>query len=436
MLVLLLTLSAQTVSLEPCRFVRGAECGTVAVARDPFGDDDDAIELRVLVARASGRQPEVDPLFFLAGGPGQAATELAKHILPALSKVRKKRDIVLVDQRGTGRSSPLDCEEDIKTLTEALHLDADLEKLKACLAGHLEAGKDPRLYTTRYAAADLDAVRDALGYARINLMGVSYGTRLALVHAQMFGATTRAIVLDGAAPLEIKLGAFAGQDAARATEHLEADLGKPLTDLALPQTVTVPHPRTGDLETLTFTRAHVLAILRGALYSPLTSSLVPLAMERAAAGDFRALAGLALAGDGDISAGLYLSVACSEDHPLITAEERAAIDKDVAASVLRPLDQSCPLWPKGKSYVPKSIDTRTLVLSGALDPVTPPRWGEVAAARSSQSTHLVFKATGHGVWSTACGRRVIADFLEDNPLKTECKDTLARPPFFKSELGP
>ena len=149
-------------------------------------------------------------MFFLAGGPGQAATELAAQINAGLREVRRQRDIVLVDQRGTGKSNPLTCtdadgqamELDALTAPDDAALDAYVGR---CLAG-LEGRADPRFYTTANAIRDLDTVRAALGAEQVNLVGGSYGTRVAQQYAMAYPQHTRSIVLDGVAPNDLVVG--------------------------------------------------------------------------------------------------------------------------------------------------------------------------------------------------------------------------------------
>ncbi len=421
---------------RPCP-VPDAQCQWVDVPEDPDHPDRRTLSLFVLVAKSASRVPAPDPVYFLAGGPGQAAaSDLARLMVPLLRDIRRTRDLVFVDQRGTGRSNPLACDLFGESLTARLQSELDLDKLAACRDGF---DADLRFYTTRYAAADLDAVRAALGHSRINLMGGSYGTRLGMVYAQTFPEHTRALVLDGLAPVEIKLPVFIGEDAARALALLERDLGRPLglEHISLPATVTLPHPRTGLMETVTFTRDNVYALIRLALYDPDTSSLVPLAVDRARAGDFRALAGLAATADARGHWGLYLSVICNEDLPRITEAERAGLrDSFLGEFGFATMAQACADWPRGAVHAPAAIEARALLLTGALDPVTPPRWAEKAAQRMPRATSVVVPATAHGTWSRRCARGLMRDFLDERDLDRSCLSDIARPPFFVDELGP
>lgn len=186
----------RSMDLQPCPLKVGQDdqmqalCGVLPVPENPNDPQGRKIDLNVVVFPAVKRIPEPDALFLLAGGPGQAATEAFPALLTAFFNIHQRRDIVMVDQRGTGKSNPLRCLDDED---ESLAEDAALEKLKACPSA-LDA--DLRYYTTEIAMADLDAVRAALGYTTINLYGASYGTRAALTYLRMYPDRVRSLILD------------------------------------------------------------------------------------------------------------------------------------------------------------------------------------------------------------------------------------------------
>ena len=169
--------------LETCKSNDGpvdALCGTFEVYEDREAASGRKIPLKIVVLPALGNEPKPDPLFFLAGGPGGGAADMASGIKPAFARIQSERDIVLVDQRGTGDSNPLKCELDEDSLEELSKADEmPLDELRACLEGY---DADAKLYTTSIAMDDLDDVRQFLGYGAINVYGGSYGTRAALVY--------------------------------------------------------------------------------------------------------------------------------------------------------------------------------------------------------------------------------------------------------------
>jgi pimeloyl-ACP methyl ester carboxylesterase len=320
-----------------------ARCGSWQVLEDRAQPQGPRISLRFAVLEALTTERAVDPLFVLVGGPGQAASSSGVPLAQALSALRRTRDVVLVDQRGTGASNPLNCPARDAGLSLELRSDdtLDSEWVQSCR----KASKaDLAKYTTPHALADLDEVRTALGYERINLWGGSYGSRVALQYAVVYPEHTRSVILDGAAPTDVKLPLYAGRDAQRALERLYADCAaEPACARTFPQglaqfesllselereprTVNVPHPSTGARTEVRVTKAGVAAAVRGLLYSTELSRLVPLLVARAKAGDFAPLVtAAATLGDGiaqaGLSLGMFLSVMCSEDVPRISVSE-------------------------------------------------------------------------------------------------------------------
>ncbi|RPI33653.1 MAG: alpha/beta fold hydrolase, partial [Chloroflexota bacterium] len=214
-----------TISLEPCQLSapgqvtrKEAKCGTLTVYENREAGSGRQIDLRIAVIPSISRNPAPDPLFFLTGGPGQAATESFPVMASAFERIQQKRDIVLVDQRGTGQSNPLKCpvlDEDLENQAD----DAYMDFLNTCLES-LDA--DPRLYTTWIAMQDLDQVREALGYQQINLYGVSYGTRAVLTYLKQYPDRVRSVILDGVVPQDEVLGIDVGRDAQRALDMIFA----------------------------------------------------------------------------------------------------------------------------------------------------------------------------------------------------------------------
>ncbi|MEO8681440.1 MAG: alpha/beta fold hydrolase [Vicinamibacterales bacterium] len=443
-----------------------AYCGTYPVFENRDTRQGRTIDLRLVVLPALSNEPKPDPVFFLAGGPGQGAAELARPIKDLFRTLQTDRDIVLVDQRGTGKSRPLNCvveDDTLQSLNEPESATVGLDRLKKCLAGY---DADPTLYTTTIAMDDLDDVRGFLGYDAINIYGGSYGTRAGLVYLRQHGDRVRAIVLDGVAPTNMRLPLFFARDAQRALDHLLADctvdagcnakypgLNDRLRALfarleKAPPHVRLTHPRTGVAEEVNVEATFLASIIHAALYSPLIASLLPELVTRAEHNDFQGLLALVMLNDGaaeNMSIGMQMSVLCAEDFRQI---DPADVDKETAGTVfakhlVTQHMQVCEFWPKGKVaasyYEPVTSDRPALVLSGEVDPVTPPAWGAAAAAHLSKSTHVVVSNTGHGVISTGCGLRMVREFIKAGSvdgLDTRCASTVKRPPFFLTPAGP
>ena len=452
--------------LQPCTTDEGpvdAYCGRLSVFENRDARSGRRIALNIVVLPSLGGG-QLDPLFFLAGGPGQAAAQLAPQVREIFRQVLKERDVVLIDQRGTGKSNPLNCKSDTNSLKDATEPDeAVIARLKNCLSGY---DADVRQYTTSIAMDDLDEVRAHLGYERINLYGGSYGTRAALVYLRQHGERVRTVILDGVAPTDMRLPLFTARDAQRALDKLLADCeADPACRTAQPglagrvrallerleqnpPSVRLTHPRTGVAENVTVEARVVANILFGALYNPLTASLLPTLVTRAEQDDFQGLFALALAndaGDDNMSLGMQLSVICSEDAARVTPEDlaREGANTVFGGYLLRGQVLACEMWPKGRVdasyYEPVASDVPTLILSGDVDPVTPPGWGDSVAKHLRNARHIVVPATGHGVVATACGQRLIQQFIDRanaSELDTECVNQARRPPFFLTPAGP
>jgi len=451
--------------LHPCKNDEGptdAYCGTLSVFENRDTKQGRKISLWITVLPAI-RSGGADPVVFLAGGPGQGAAQLARQIRGIFRKVQSTRDIVLVDQRGTGKSNPLNCRSTANTLAQAMEPDeVALARLQQCLKGY---DADVRLYTTNIAMDDLDDVRAFLGYDKVNLYGGSYGTRAALVYLRRHGDHVRSMILDGVAPTDMRLPLFTSRDAQRALDKLlsdcEAALSCNQTFPGLktrvrtlldrleraPVRVRVVHPRTAIQEEVQVDARVVAGILFNALYSPLTASIVPALVDDAEQNNFQGLFALGLSGgdDDNMSLGMRFSVLCTEDAGRMT---NADVQRETAGTVfgmylLGPQIAACERWPKGSVeptfYDPVSSDVPALVLSGDVDPVTPPSWGETVVKHLKNGRHIVMPATGHGVIGTPCGLKLVQDFIENASsasLDTGCVATVHRPPFFVTPAGP
>lgn len=444
-----------------------AYCGSLKVYENRATTQGRQIDLNIVVLPALSNDAKPDPLFFLAGGPGQAATKLARQVREMFRGVQRERDVVLVDQRGTGKSNPLDCEftDDEDSLDQAMAADEQLlTRVKACMQKY---DADLTQYTTPIAMDDLDDVRAFLGYDRINIYGGSYGTRAGLVYMRQHGDRVRTAILDGVAPTNMRLPLFFPRDSQRAFELLvkdcEADAGcrktypnlGPRTRALMarlesdPPTVKVTHPRTGESADIKITARMLSNIIVFTLYIPTASALVPALIDRAEKNDFQGMLALSSIGDGGgasgMSLGMQLSVLCAEDAPRNTADElaREAAPTLFGKYVMKLQSDACAFWPRGtvdpSFYEPVKSGIPTLVMSGEIDPVTPPSWGEEVARTLPNSKHIVMPGTGHTAGGTGCGFRIMAAFIAAGTtgnLDTSCVSRVKRPLFFLSPAGP
>lgn len=450
----------------PCR-LKGVEhealCGVLSRPLDPTRAQGVRIDVHYAVLPALARRKAADPVFFFAGGPGQSAIDLAGVLSKRFARFGNRRDMVFVDQRGTGRSAALTCPDDDerqppRPLAEMLDEAQQLHRLQACRAAlqKLPHG-DLRQYTTSIAMADVDAVRQALGVARINVIGASYGTRAVLEYLRQFPQQVRRAVMDGMAPPDMVLPAAFSLDNQAALDAVfdacaqEVACRQRYPDLraqwqqllvGMPRELQLTHPLTGQAERLTLTRGMLLGALRGPLYTPTLASGLPAAIDAAARGQFAPLIGLAsaMSGAGGLSTGMHFSVVCAEDVPrLPTAADPPGRDfGDSFAALYR---RVCADWPRGMPpqgfYQVPPAAAPTWVLSGSADPVTPPRHGaRVAQALGARARHVIVPNAGHGVLQLACLREAVQRFVDapddDAALAVDasCAAGLPRPPAF------
>jgi pimeloyl-ACP methyl ester carboxylesterase len=438
---------------------RGVLCGELRVFEDREAQSGREIDLKIVVALALDREPKPDPVFVVLGGPGGGAATTAAALLPMFSGMRTDRDIVLVDQRGTGSSNPLDCERAEQTL-QAL-IDYPVDRFRRCLAS-LDA--DPRFYLTAPAMDDLDDVRRYLGYGEINLWGVSYGTRAALTYLARHGDSVRSLVLDSAASPTAPFGLYLAPDSQRALDRVIADcaadaacngrfpelratIDAVLEAAADGPAIRIRHPRTGAAIEGTISRELVAGTIMGALYSPTIAALLPQLLSDAARGDFQGLLGLSLMGappERGAGEGAFVSVVCAEDAPRFTRAdaEREGQNTFLGNTVLDTVLKPCAFWPAGavtpELFAPVVSAKPVLVLSGAEDPVTPPRWGALVVETLRNGRQVVVPGAGHGVSMAGCVPSLIAEFLataDAQALDVGCLATLRRPPFFTSVTG-
>jgi pimeloyl-ACP methyl ester carboxylesterase len=414
--------------------------------------------LNVAVVPAISRSPEPDPLFVLVGGPGQSATETFPAMFSTLFRIHEERDIVLVDQRGTGESNPLRCldpEEETPVEDEQV-----VALLQSC-PEQLEA--DLHLYTTDIAMQDLEAVRAALGYETINLYGVSYGTRAALVYLKMFPERVRSMILDAVVDPSFVLFEDAARDGQRALElffeRCEGDtecsvafpdLGAEFESLisklnATSQDVTLAHPVTGKPLEMTITQTTIANIVFNSLYTPDLVAMLPLAIHQASVEEnYAPLITLAYLSDAGIYDGMFYAVACAEDAPLLSAQEaEPQSEEGIFGSNLQLFLEVCESWPKGHPSPvlrePVDSDVPVLLFSGEADPITPPSHAEELTASLSNSLHLVFGDMGHGNSSSQCGAKIVDRFIESasvDTLEVACVEIVEPPPFFVDFSGP
>jgi pimeloyl-ACP methyl ester carboxylesterase len=446
------------IPLTPCKAAGGraeAVCGSYEVFENRAARAGRKIKLNLMVVPAQDAKPEPDPVFLLAGGPGEGAVQTFQAV--AL-QFRQKRDVVLVDQRGAGESNRLTCDLD-EGVSAAFSRLLPLDKLAACRQ-QLEKTADLRQYTTSVAMDDLDEVRAALGYERINVWGGSYGTTAGLEYLRRHGDRVRTLTLVAVVPPSFRVPLPFPHTVQKSLETLFARCAAdPACHDAFPklqqefETVlerlgkapakfrfTSP-PNLKDPVEVTLSRDMFGDFLRRILYTIPGITSFPVAIHSAYQGDFETFARLcyelSIRTQNEIPFGMYLSILCNESFPFISDAESAAIAKGTYIGDYRVRAQRamCANWPDAKlpkSFVsPVNSDRPVLLFSGEFDPAAQPEYAAEAAKYLPHSRHVVARNSSHGVGGP-CPMGIVNRFIDAGSvdgLDTSCVDHMPLPPF-------
>lgn len=462
----------ETLTLEDCRLQSesapgslAARCGHLARPENPDDPRGKVLPVHVAVVPALRLEPAEDALFVLSGGPGQAASDFYLAYSPAFARIRRDRDIVLVDQRGTGRSNRLDC-----TLPEEPELTSvGRETLQQLVRKCLEQlPGDPRFYTTSLAVRDLEAVRAALGYERISLYGISYGTRVAQHYIRQYPDRVRAAILDGVVPATLALGpriAIEAQNALEAAfERCEKNESCARSYPRLPETfrslmtrvsdepfrLSIPDPLTGEPTSVTLDRERLSGAVRLLSYSDETASMLPLLIHEAGvSGRPQSLGAQYLMirreAERQIAQGMHFSVVCSEDAPRWSESgvSESALERTyLGPELMAAMQTVCAQWPRGavdENFAePLRSDVPMLLLSGGNDPVTPAAYAQQILPGLSRAKHLILRGQGHGQIAIGCVPRLAAEFISaasSEGLDTSCLESVRPAAFMLSPVA-
>jgi pimeloyl-ACP methyl ester carboxylesterase len=432
---------------------------TLEVPENREQPDGRKISLHIVIVPALTKGAKDAPLFDIAGGPGLAATSNADWYAADSTGYRATRDIVLVDQRGTGLSNPLRCPE----LEAARKLDTmyDLDAVRRCRA-ELEKNADLTQYGTLAAVRDLDDVRKALGYEKIDLMGLSYGTTVAQAYMREYPQNVRCAVLMGTVPIDEKLPLHHARGGEEVLQKLFDDCDRdPTCGNKFPSLrsewndlmnefeagpVKAIYSDSVDTRLVTLERGPFCEAFRTLLLTTSLQRRIPFIVHRAASGDFQPFFD-AVGPDSSSSPfaeGMYLCVTCPEGTQRITSDEIASetagtflgryrVDRQIAA---------CNEWPTvalaDESMQPVTASIPTLLLAGAMDYVAPVSWAQEVSSRLSDSRVVVIDYLGHlpeGVVNMECFDELILQFLRAGTtvgLDVSCVETML-PPSFESE---
>lgn len=438
--------------------LKSALCGKYEVFENRATKTGRKIALNIVMLPALAEKPAPDPVFYFAGGPGGAASTYANS--PFMTGLRQHRDVVMVDQRGTGESNPLQCNvygdpNDMRGYFGETFPD---ERIRACRA-ELEKIADLRLYTTPIAMADLDEVREAMGYDKINVNGGSYGSTAALAYLRLYPQHVRTAAVSGVAPVDYKMALPFARGVEHALDRLFSDCAADAKCHAAfpnvrrefaevverltkaPATFEATNPKTGQKQQITMTREGFMEHIRAALYIPEMMVYLPAFIHDLAGGNYSRFAPTSFQVfrqlDGQIARGMHLSVVCSESVPYFTEDE---IKRETAGTFygdarVRAYQRACGLWQHGdipaSFHDTRKLDVPVLMISGDFDPVTPPFVGASALAQYAQGKQIIVHNGTHS--SYECTDRLMAEFINRGTwqgLDTSCVDQIQRLPFF------
>ncbi len=430
----------------------GVRCATLVVPADRHADrhvgvlgPDDVVELAVAIIPARSGEAREDPILYLEGGPGGASVAWFDHWQDLDLDVLEDRDLILLDQRGTGYSIPsLTCPE----LTDAFDEDVGLRR---CHDRLVAEGIDLATVSTREHAADVAELRVALGIEAWNLFGISYGTRVALTVLDRHPEGVRSVVLDSVYPPEVDAlldqgpngtaafdALFAACDADAACRSTVGDLEATLSDAVTRLDADPLSDADGEL-----TGDDLVDALFDALYDTDLIPLLPALIQQSTTDPAGTLDALQSTGDAggaggadrprrrsgvvayEDSDGTFWSVECREEAAVVDAAAARAragqLPPPTGPAMLAALEavlEVCDGWQSGVAGPDERravvSDVPALLLAGGLDPITPPWWAELAASRLERSTLLVLPNAGHGVFDVGeCPLGVLRSFLDD-----------------------
>lgn len=454
-----------SISLSSGAIATDAQCASFERNENPMDPQSKRVSLSVIKLPSHSPEPETDAFTVIQGGPGGSSIDFAIAYNRIFEQIRKKRDIIVIDQRGTGRSNKLSCDlpEDMSGIFDLKLIQESTQKCQE----KLSKDNDLRYYTTSIAVDDLEALRLAAGYSQLNLYGVSYGTRVVLHYLKKYPSSARTAVIDGVVQTGLNLAG--GEIARRWEDSFEAlnkrcqsspscaqahgDLYKLYRELqdrfkAMSVQVTVPHPTTGIATEYTFDEHSLFSSLRLMAYSTDQLSLVPLLLSEAAKENYTFVAAQSLLMEegfiDQFATGMHNSVVCTEDAPFVTPQNLAQARGTLAGEMMSDmLTTSCKVWPTGHMdegfLEPFSTDIPVLVLSGETDPITPPKNGDIAAEQLGNTKHIKVPAHGHGVVARGCVPNLVGLFIETasfDEVDETCTKRERPAPFFNTLTGP
>lgn len=417
------------------------------------------INIHVTVIPAVHRDSGFAPIFFVEGGPGVAASASIPYFIQQTNPYRQHHDIVLVDVRGTGKSNALHCNslQYKRSLQEQLDEMYPAKGVKECVDS-LSRLADLTQYTTSNMADDIDDVRQWLGFEKIKLMGISYGTKLSQEYMRRHGAATEAVVLISPVIMNSRIPLHHAQFAQQALDQVWAlcesdsscaekfpNVAQEFLSLMNKNKFEAIHmSRTGKTDTVKISWDAFQTKIRSLLYAPASQRKIPFIVHEAFKNNWQPFLELFAAVpqfDDELAEGLYLCVTCSEDIPFIQQDQiPAAIEHTFMKSYrIDQQQQACRYWSKANvplSFLkPVESDIPTMIVSGGIDPVTPNEWARKVAAHLPNATLVNIPLMAHtfdGLQNEACIDQLIIDFFRrktSSAASIDCLQQLRAPAF-------
>ncbi len=432
--------------------------GQVEVFQDNLKNKGRKIRLNVEVVPAKDQINKVEPMFIVMGGPGQAATDLISFFSDIFKAINEKSDLVFVDQRGTGKSNPLQLKGTYNKLADYFKDDfADKTTIQKSFDA-LSKENDLSCYGTLNAIIDLDKVREVMGYKKINLYGTSYGTRVSIAYINKYPNRVRTATLKGLVPYELIIPFDFAEDAQRSLDILIADCKEnqncntAYPDLAheletffktkFPMSVAFVNPETKKIDTVWLTKEIVALNMRVLLMSPSTTKNIPFIVTQFNKGNYDPMTTVMLSIKKSYLKGVYdgmtLCVICHEDYPALTRlTKQTKTETFLGDYWIYRVTNSCEIWNPKKREVQKTKiskqNTPVLIISGNRDGATPPKYGEEVLKLFSNGTHVVVNAGSHSFDGMRnCVENIISDFVlsgQTKDLNTNCTTAIKFPEY-------
>ena len=432
-------------NLQPCKVEGVADsvfCGTYVVFENHKTKQGRRINLNIVVVPALNKDSRKPPVFYFEGGPGIAATKNASFFAMTNNPYRQNNDVVLVDIRGTGGSNPLHCRllQDKKDLQTQFAVMYPAESVKACHAS-LSQNADLTQYTTTNIVRDVEEVRKWLGYEKIHLFGLSYGTRVAQEYLRRFPSSVESAVLHSPTSTGSRMPLYHAQFAQATLDKLFDDCGgdalcktnfpalrkefDELRQRGKKKPFDVVHTLAdGSTTRLSVSCDAFQTKIRSLMYEPRTLRQIPFIIHQAHQGNWKPFISFySEKGTSSefLAEGLYLSISCAEDVPFITKREAKRLTKNTFMGMYRIEQQqtACAHWSRGdipEDFLqPVRSDIPVLILAGEYDPVTPVSMAKEIARYLPNSQLVVIPQMSHmfgGLSNEECFDLMASDFIE------------------------